>query len=143
MTTRIRTFSGGCAGGGGNFGIVTSFEYRLHPVGSVLAGFLFYPIAKGTEVFRFYREYMPQSPDACRVDIGVLTAPDGNLVVGLIPCYVGPVAEGERLIEPLRRLGPVVRSGPPDDLLRVADDVGWRCCRPAGGITGSRASCPT
>jgi hypothetical protein len=58
---------------------VTSFEYRLHPVGPVLAGLLFYPIAKAKEVFRFYREYMPGSPDTLRVDIGVLTAPDGNL----------------------------------------------------------------
>src|SRR2546422_160287 len=74
----------GLRGGGGNFGIVTSFEYRLHPVGSVLAGLLFYPIAKAKEVFRFYREYMPESPDALRVDIGVLTAPDGNLAVGMI-----------------------------------------------------------
>jgi FAD/FMN-containing dehydrogenase len=64
----------GLRGGGGNFGIATSFEYRLHPVGSVLAGFLFYPIAKGTEVFHFYREYLPQLPEACRVDIGILTA---------------------------------------------------------------------
>jgi FAD/FMN-containing dehydrogenase len=97
----------GLRGGGGNFGIVTSFEYRLHPVGPVLAGLLFYPIVKATEVFRFYREYMPESPDALRVDIGVLTAPDGHLAVGMIPCYVGAVAEGECVIEPLRRLGPV------------------------------------
>ena len=58
----------GLRGGGGNFGIVTSFAYRLHPVGPVLAGLLFYPMAKATEVFRFYREYMPESPDALRVD---------------------------------------------------------------------------
>jgi FAD/FMN-containing dehydrogenase len=76
----------GLRGGGGNFGIVTSFEKRLHPVGPVLAGLLFYPMAKAREVFRFYREYMPESPDALRVDIGVLTAPDGNLAVGMIPC---------------------------------------------------------
>ena len=97
----------GLRGGGGNFGVVTSFAYRLHPVGPMLAGLLFYPIAKATEVFRFYREYMPESPDAFRADIGVLTAPDGNLAVGIIPCYVGAVAEGERVIEPLRRLGPI------------------------------------
>jgi hypothetical protein len=45
---------------------------------------------------------MPESPDAFRVDIGVLTAPDGNRVVGIIPCYIGAVAEGERVIAPLR-----------------------------------------
>src|SRR5262249_9005950 len=57
----------GLRGGGGNFGIVTSFEYRLHLVGPVLAGLLLYPIAKAKEVFRFYREYMPEAPDALRV----------------------------------------------------------------------------
>lgn len=116
----------GLRGGGGNFGIVTSFEYRLHPVGPVLAGLLFYPIAKATEVFRFYREYMPESPDALRVDIGVLTAPDGNLAVGMIPCYVGAVAEGERVIAPLRRLGPVadlVRPMTYCEVQTMLDDV--------------------
>jgi FAD/FMN-containing dehydrogenase len=116
----------GLRGGGGNFGIVTSFEYRLHPVGPVLAGLLFYPIAKATEVFRFYREYMPESPDAFRADIGVLTAPDGNLAVGIIPCYVGAVTEGERVIEPLRRLGPVadlVRPMTYCEVQTMLDDV--------------------
>lgn len=116
----------GLRGGGGNFGIVTSFEYRLHPVGPVLAGLLFYPIAKAKEVFRFYREYMPESPDALRVDIGVLTAPDGNLAVGMIPCYVGAVAEGERVIAPLRRLGPVadlVRPMTYCEVQTMLDDV--------------------
>jgi FAD/FMN-containing dehydrogenase len=116
----------GLRGGGGNFGIVTSFENRLHPVGPVLAGLLFYPMAKAREVFRFYREYMPESLDALRVDIGVLTAPDGNLAVGMIPCYVGAVAEGERVIEPLRRLGPVaelVRPMTYCEVQTMVDDV--------------------
>lgn len=97
----------GLRGGGGNFGIVTSLVYRLHPVGPVLAGELIYPIARAAEVLRFYREFLPESPDAIRTDIGLVTAPDGNLVIGVIPCYIGTIAEGERIIEPLRRLGPV------------------------------------
>lgn len=97
----------GLRGGGGNFGIVTSLEYRLHPVSTVLAGELIFPIARALEVFRFYREFLPGAPDALRADIGVVTAPDGNRVVVVIPCYFGAVAEGERVIEPLRRLGPV------------------------------------
>jgi FAD/FMN-containing dehydrogenase len=116
----------GLRGGGGNFGIVTSFAYRLHPVGPMLAGLLFYPIAKATEVFRFYREYTPESPDAFRADIGVLTAPDGHLAVAMIPCYVGVVAEGERVIAPLRRLGPVtdlVRPMTYCEVQTMLDDV--------------------
>jgi len=93
-------------GGGGNFGIATSLEYRLHPVGPVLAGELIYPIARAAEVLRFYREFLPGTPDALRTDIGVVTAPDGDLVIGIIPSYVGAIAEGERAVEPLRRLGP-------------------------------------
>ena len=67
-------------------------------------------------MFRFYREYMPQSPDAFRVDIGVLTAPDGNLVVGLIPCYVG---RWPRASASSNRCAAWDRSpiGPPDDVL--------------------------
>lgn len=96
----------GLRGGGGNFGIVTSFQYRLHPVGTVLAGFLIHTAAKANEVLRFYREYMRQAPDEVRVDAGFVSAPDGNLVAFLLPCYAGPLKEGEQIIRPLREFGP-------------------------------------
>lgn len=92
-------------GAGHNFGVVTSFEYRLHPVGPVLGGMVLHPIAHGVEVLRFYREFTAAQPDDLQTWAGILTLPDGNVVVALIPCYVGPVDDGERLVAPLRRFG--------------------------------------
>jgi len=96
-------------GAGHNFGVVTSFEYRLHPVGPVLGGTILHPVTRATEVLRFYREFTASQPDELQTWAGILTGPDGNLVVALIPCYVGSLNEGERLLAPLRRFGsPVV-----------------------------------
>jgi FAD binding domain/Berberine and berberine like len=92
-------------GAGHNFGVVTSFEYRLHPVGPVLGGMVLHPIARGVEALRFYREFTADQPDDLQTWAGILTLPDGNVVVALIPCYVGSLDEGERLVEPLRRFG--------------------------------------
>jgi FAD/FMN-containing dehydrogenase len=92
-------------GAGHNFGVVTSFEYRLHPVGPVLGGMVLHPIARGVEALRFYREFTAAQPDELQTWAGILTLPDGNVVVALIPCYVGSLDEGERLVEPLRRFG--------------------------------------
>ena len=58
----------GVRGGGGNFGIVTSFEFRLHPVTTVLAGFVLYPLTRGREVFRVYRECVATAPDGVSND---------------------------------------------------------------------------
>jgi len=85
--------------------VVTSFEYRLHPVGPVLGGMVLHPIGQATEVLRFYREFTASQPDELQTWAGILTLPDGNLVVALVPCYVGSLDEGERLLRPLRRFG--------------------------------------
>lgn len=95
-------------GGGGNFGVVTSFEYRLHPLEGVLAGPVFHPAERAFEVLRFYREFTAELPDELSVYAGFLTDPDGNKLVGLVSCYVGPIEEGERLLKPLREFGPPV-----------------------------------
>jgi hypothetical protein len=92
-------------GAGHNFGVVTSFEYRLHPVGPVLGGMVLHPITHGAEVLRFYRKFTAAQPDDLQTWAGILTLPDGNVVVALIPCYVGSLDEGERLVAPLRRFG--------------------------------------
>ena len=92
-------------GAGHNFGVVTSFEYRLHPVGPVLGGMVLHPFARAMEVLRFYREFTASQPDELQTWAGILTGPDGNLVVALIPCYVGSLDAGERLLAPLRRFG--------------------------------------
>lgn len=97
----------GVRGGGGNFGIVTSFEYRLHPVGPiVLGGMVLYPLAQGKEVFRFYREFSSACPDELSTQAGALRAPDGSPVVTIMGCYCGPLAEGEKVLKPLRAFGP-------------------------------------
>jgi hypothetical protein len=84
---------------------VTSFEYRLHPVGPVLGGLVLHPINQATEVLRFYREFTAAQPDELQTWAGILTLPDGNLVVALVPCYIGSLEEGERPPAPLRRFG--------------------------------------
>ena len=100
----------GVRGGGGNFGIVTSFEYQLHPVGpTVLAGNVMYPFSQAQEIVAFYDEYTRQAPDEVSADLLLATLPSGEPVAGLSLCYVGSVAEGEHILQPLRHLGtPIV-----------------------------------
>src|SRR5208282_1521218 len=70
----------GVRGGGGNFGVATSFEYQLHPVGPVLAGIVAYPIAKATEVLRCFSEVTSAAPDELASGIIMVTFPDGTPV---------------------------------------------------------------
>lgn len=95
----------GMRGGGGNLGIATSFQYQLHPVGNVLGGMVLHPISAATDVLRFYREFTASAPDELTVYAGFLTSPDGIPLVALILCYCGDLAEGERIVEPVRRFG--------------------------------------
>ena len=95
----------GLRGGGGNFGIVTSFAYRLHPVGPVLAGMVLHPMAKAKEVLRFYREYARSCPDELTAFAALMTSPEGAPVVAMVVGYIGPVAEGEPLVAPVRKFG--------------------------------------
>jgi len=96
-------------GGGGNFGVVTSFEYRLHPVGpAILGGMVAYPLARVREVLAFYRDFSKTAPDELTVYAALVDPPGGDTVVALFCCYSGPVDKGEALVRPLRRLaGPV------------------------------------
>lgn len=95
----------GVRGAGANFGVVTSFRYRLHPVGPVLGGMVIHPFAKAREVLRFYMEFTGHCPDELTVDAGILTGPDGNPVVAIAICYCGPIEQGEKLVAPLRKYG--------------------------------------
>ena len=92
----------GVRGGSGNFGIVTSLEYRLHEVGPVFGGAVFYPAAKAKEVLRFWREFAAASPDELVTQGGSFNLPDGTLVFGIAACYCGPVSDGEEVLKPLR-----------------------------------------
>ncbi len=94
-------------GGGGNFGVVTSFDYQLHQVGpSVLAGLLVWPRSMAPEVLRAYREFTRNAPENASAYAGLGTSPDGDPIVVVIGFHHGPTEEGNVLFAPLRRLGP-------------------------------------
>jgi hypothetical protein len=105
----------GLRGGGGNFGIVSEFEFRLHPVGPiVLAGPIFWPMEQAPDVLRFYREWIAEAPDELMtvvVQRRALPLPfipaelHGKHVVVVTCCYAGAVEEGEEVMRPLRAFG--------------------------------------
>ena len=95
----------GLRGGGGNFGIVTSFEYRLHPVGRVLAGPVVHAFSAAKEVFRFYRDYSHAAPDDLFVEFALATLPDGQRAVMIFVVYAGALEAGEELLRPVREFG--------------------------------------
>jgi FAD/FMN-containing dehydrogenase len=95
-------------GGGGNFGVVTEFEYQLHPVTTVLGGMLVHPAERAREALQFLREFHKTAPDELTVFSGLMTSPEGMPIVAYIVCYNGPVEEGERVLAPLRAFGPPV-----------------------------------
>jgi FAD binding domain-containing protein/berberine-like enzyme len=92
-------------GGGGNFGVVTSFEYRLHPVSKVLGGMIVYPRNQAEEVLRFYRAFTQSAPEELTAYAALLHTPDGTPAVAVVACYCGDLAEGERVLKPLREFG--------------------------------------
>jgi FAD/FMN-containing dehydrogenase len=106
----------GVRGGGGNFGVVTAFQFRLHEVGPrVLAGPVLYPAEQAGEVLRRYRDWAVDAPDEVGTVVNLRLAPPlpfipeqlhGAPVATIVCCYAGPdLSMGERLLEPLRRLG--------------------------------------
>ncbi len=95
----------GLRGGGGNFGVVTSFEYKLHPVGPVLAGMVLHPMAKAKEVLRFYRDFARNCPDEALAAAALMTSPEGEPVVAIIVSYIGDSRTGEAVLAPLRKFG--------------------------------------
>ncbi len=97
----------GLRGGGGNFGVVTSFKFRLHPVGDVLGGIMAWPLARAEEVFKFFREFTRDVPDELGIFLGTGVLPEGPVVISAV-CYAGPLAEGEKVLEPLRKFGPPI-----------------------------------
>jgi FAD/FMN-containing dehydrogenase len=98
-------------GGGGNFGVVTSFEFQAHPVATVLGGLLLYPRAMSVDVIRHFRDYMASAPDELTAYAALLHGPDGSPLVGVIPCYCGSVVDGERVLKPLRKFGSPILDG--------------------------------
>jgi hypothetical protein len=105
----------GLRGAGGNFGIVTEFEFQLDPVGpTVLAGPIFWPIEESPEVLRFYRDWIAEAPDDLMTIVVHRKAPPlnfiprelhGRLVVAVISCWAGEVEDGEKVVRPMREFG--------------------------------------
>ena len=105
----------GVRGGGGNFGIVTQFEFRLNPVGPiVLAGPIFWPMEESPNVLRLYREWIAEAPDELMTIVVHRKAPPlpfvplelhGKLVVSVVCCYAVPVEDGEKAVKPLKAFG--------------------------------------
>jgi len=106
----------GLRGGGGNFGVVTAFHLRLHPLGPiVLGGMLMYPAPMAADLTRFWRDFMLAAPDEVGSGMAFITAPPeefvpepvrGQPVVGVVLCYAGDPDEGEQVLRPLREFGP-------------------------------------
>ena len=97
-------------GGGGNFGVVASFEYRLHPIGPmVTAGLVAHPFAAAGDVLRFYRDFTAAAPDDLTVFGGLLHAPDGSghKIAAMVLCHLGSAEQAEKNIEPLLAFGDV------------------------------------
>jgi UDP-N-acetylenolpyruvoylglucosamine reductase len=101
----------GLRGGGGNFGIVTSFEFRLHPLTTVLGGMLLYPRSRARDLLDVFREQAEKAPDELTLGVVITTWHDGQPVVAVVACYSGAVHEGERLVRPFRTLGTPLIDG--------------------------------
>lgn len=104
----------GVRGAGGNFGVVTSFEFRVHPAGTVLAGLVIHPITRAKEALQFWREYEATAPEEMTNGALLFSAPPapflpeaahGTPVVGIGGVYAGPIDAGEQALRPLRRFG--------------------------------------
>jgi FAD/FMN-containing dehydrogenase len=102
-------------GGGGNFGVVTRFEFRLHPVGpDVLSGLIVYPISEAKPVLKRYRDFLAEAPEELNVWTVLRKAPPlpflpaevhGTGIIALALIYAGDPKQGEALVEPLRNFG--------------------------------------
>ena len=107
-------------GGGGNFGVVTSFNFKLHPVSTVFAGPVLYSLDRARDVMRFYREFMDGAPEDLNAFFAYLIVPPGppfpeelhnKTVCGVVICYAGPMDKAEEVTRPLREFGPPLLDG--------------------------------
>jgi FAD/FMN-containing dehydrogenase len=96
-------------GGGGNFGIVTAFEFELHEVGpTVIGGMVAHPLERAGEILRFYRDFCASNPGEVNTISAFLTTPEGLKVLAIAACHCGSLEDGERALRPLKEFGPPV-----------------------------------
>jgi hypothetical protein len=134
----------GLRGGGGNFGIVTSFEYRLHQVGPIIYGGMLVSLPdRGEELMRFMRDYMRDAPDDLGGGVAFVSAPPEPFVppemhfkpiVGTIICWTGDHEEGERIVAPIREA-----AQPVMDMVQPMPYTALQSMLDAGGPHGTRA----
>jgi FAD/FMN-containing dehydrogenase len=121
----------GLQGGGGNFGVVTSFEFQLHPVTpQMYGGVLVYPLARARELLRFLAEFSQRKPDELFADTVLGTVPQVGKALVFAVCYSGPLDKAEEAVKPLRQFGPVV------DALRPAKYVELQAAQDRGASAG-------
>jgi FAD/FMN-containing dehydrogenase len=111
----------GVRGGGGNFGIVTSFQFRLHPMQrQVMGGRIAFPIARAKDVLDAFADYGPAAPDELQLDAGITSRPGQPASAGFQICYSGPPGGLDRALAPIRRLGtPAIDSVGPTDYVAL------------------------
>jgi FAD/FMN-containing dehydrogenase len=104
-------------GGGGNFGVVTSFEFRLHPVKDIYGGPMFYELSEVGNILRFYRDYIADAPEQMGAFPAFQIAPPlpfipedrhGDTLIAMVACWAGPLDEGEEALKPFHDVAPVV-----------------------------------
>ena len=104
-------------GGGGNFGVVTSFEYQLHPVRDIVAGIFFYPLDAARDVLEFYRDYVEEAPEELGLFPAFQIAPPlpfipekehGKTFCAIVSCWAGPLDKGEMVLAPIAKAAPTV-----------------------------------
>ncbi|MEP6526902.1 MAG: FAD-binding oxidoreductase, partial [Nocardioidaceae bacterium] len=104
-------------GGGGNFGVVTSLEYRLHPVKDIYGGPMFFELEHARDVLQFFREYIVDAPEELGAFPAFQIAPPlpfipedrhGEPFVAMVACWAGPLEEGERALQPFHDVAPVL-----------------------------------
>jgi FAD/FMN-containing dehydrogenase len=104
-------------GGGGNFGVVTSFEYQLHPVKDIVAGLFFFPVARAREVLEFYRDFIETAPEELGMFPAFQIAPPlpfiseadhGKTFCILVCCWVGRADSADKVLTPIRKVAPIV-----------------------------------
>ncbi len=121
----------GLQGGGGNFGVVTSFEYQLHPVSPLMyGGVLVYPLARARELLRFLAEFIESRPEELFVDTMLGTLPQVGKALAFSICYSGAPQKAEEAVKPLRQFGPLV------DAVRSANYIELQSAQDRGSKHG-------
>ena len=123
----------GLRGGGGNFGVVTTFEFKAYPLTTVVGGMILFPRDDAGEVYRFYRDFTKQAPLDLTAYCACLCTPDGMPVTAVIACYSGDLAQAESVLAPLRSFG-----NPVADMLQEMPRIDMQTMFDAGFPYGNR-----